>query len=102
VKRTKGPEDIKNIVVKVIKKIERQEPGKKEKILKAWGSVVGEKVVLHSRPIGIKKGLLTIEVDSSTWLYELSLKKKSILKDIKKILQEYKIENIRFRMGDIG
>ena len=97
----KRPEDIRGILNKVIEKIEKQGPGKKEKILQAWQGVAGEKASGHTRPVNIRRNVLTIEVDSSTWLYELSLKKRSILKDIKKELTQYKIKDIRFRMGDI-
>lgn len=100
-KRVRRPEDIKNILNKVIGKIEKQGPGKKEKILNAWHGIVGDKASGHSRPVSIRRRILTIEVDSSTWFYALNLKKKDILKDMKSELKEYKIEDIRFRMGDI-
>ncbi|MFC1667105.1 DciA family protein [Candidatus Omnitrophota bacterium] len=100
-RKTKKPEEIKGILNKVIGKIEKQNPGRKEKILGAWQRIVGGKAASHSRPVSIRRKVLTIEMDSSTWLYTLNLKRKSILKDIKKELEEYKIENIRFRIGDI-
>ena len=101
-RRAKKSEEIKDIVGRVIEKIERQEPGRKEEILSVWNSVVGEKASLHSRPVGIKSKHITIEVDSSTWLYDLTLRKRSILKDINKLLEKHKIEDIRFKMGDIA
>ena len=100
-RKSKKPEDIKGIVGKVIGKIEKQGPGKKEKIITAWHKIVGKKAATHSRPVNITRRVLTIEIDSSTWLYTLSLKKAGILKDIKKELDKYNIENIRFRIGDI-
>lgn len=101
-KKTKKPEDISGILIKVLGKIEKQGPGKKERILEAWREAIGEKALLHSRPVGIKRNALIIEVDSSTWLYDLSLKKRNALKHIKGKLEEYKIEDIKFRMGDIS
>lgn len=100
-RKIEKPEDIRGIVGKVIGKIEKQGPGKKEKIVSAWRGVVGEKAAAHSRPVNITHKVLTIEIDSSTWFYTLSLKKASILKDIKKELEQYNVEDIRFRMGDI-
>lgn len=98
---SRRPENIKGILCKVIGKIEKQGPGKKEKILKTWKKIAGEKATSHTRPVGIRRNVLTIEIDSSTWLYELNLKKRKLLKDIKKELAQYKIEDIKFRMGDI-
>ncbi len=100
-KRRSKAEGIKDVVLKVIRKIEKQDPGKKETISKVWKDTVGEKAARHTRPVGIKRKVLAIEVDSSTWLYDLNLKKRDLVKDLKKKLAKYKIEDIRFRMGDI-
>jgi predicted nucleic acid-binding Zn ribbon protein len=99
-RKTKNTEDIKQILKKVLGKIERQGTGKKEKILNVWQALIGREASSHSRPVSIKKGVLTIEVDSSPWLYELSLRKTALLKSIKTELAEHKIKLIRFRMGD--
>ena len=100
-KQTKRPEYIKDIVGKVINRLEKKGPGKKEKILMAWQKIAGLKAVRHSRPVGIKRKVLTIEVDSSTWFYSLSLKKREALKNLQKELKKEGIKDIRFRMGDI-
>lgn len=101
--RKKGakPEDIGGIISKVIKKLDTKTHGSKEEVVKAWHGAIEPKAVCHTRPVLIKKNILTIEVDSSTWLYFLSLKKKSILEDMKKILGKGRIEDIRFRIGEI-
>lgn len=100
-KRIERPEGIKGILYNIIGKIEKQGPGKKKEILNTWQDIVGEKASSHTRPVGIRRKVLTIEADSSTWLYELNLKKKAILKDMNKRLPQHKIEDIRFRMGNI-
>ena len=100
-KRIDRPEDIKGILDKLIGKIEKRSPGKREKILNAWQGAVGERASCHSRPVSISRKTLIVEIDSSTWFYTLNLKKKGILKDIKKKLGEDKVKDIRFRMGDI-
>ena len=100
-RKAKKPEDIRDVVSKVIGKIEKQGPGKKEKIVAGWKKAAGEKAASHSRPVSIRQKVLTIEVDSSTWFYALNLKRASILKDIRKELSEYRVEDVRFRIGDI-
>ena len=96
------PDEIKNILKKVIGKIEKQGPGKKEKILNAWQKAAGRDALWHSRPISLRRGVLTIEVDSSTWFYKLNLEKVQILGGLKKDLRKYKVTGLRFRMGDKG
>jgi len=99
---TKKPEDIKAIIVGIIKKIEKQGPGKKEIISHAWEQAVGGKAITHSRPVEVKKGILVIEVDSSAWLYDLTVKKQFLLGELKKKLEAYNIKDIRFRIGDVN
>ncbi len=101
VKRERHTEKISNVLTKVIGKIGKQGAGSKEKILIAWQKVVGKRAVTHSRPVSIRKKILTIEIDSSTWMYALSLEKKRILRDLKKEMGEDRLKGVRFRIGDI-
>ena len=100
-KKGKKPEDIGHIISQVIKKLDTKTHGQREEIVQAWQNAIEPKAISHTRPVAIKKNILTIEVDSSTWLYFLSLKKKNILESMKKALGKGKIEDIRFRMGEI-
>jgi hypothetical protein len=97
------PEDIKNIINSVIEKIEKQGPGKKEKILDAWKKAAGEDINGHSRPVSVRREVLTIEVDSSTWFYAINLKKRDIMKRLNNDKKEndIKIKSIKLRMGEI-
>ena len=101
-KKEKKPEDIGHIISQVIKKLDTKTHGSVEEVVQAWKNAIEEKAISHTKPVAIKKNVLTIEVDSSTWLYFLSLKKKSILKSMEKVLGKGKIEDIRFRIGEIS
>lgn len=102
-RRKKGdkPEDIGAILKQVIKKLDTKTHGVREELTSAWEKSTAPEAVLHTRPVAIKKKILTIEVDSSTWLYMLSLKKKAALASMKKTLGSDRIEDIKFRMGEI-
>lgn len=100
-KRRNTIEGIKEVLNKIIGNIETQGPCKKDKTFAAWENTVGKEASRHSRPVGIRKNILTVEIDSSAWFYEINLRKQSILKDIKELLKEEKIQGIKFRMGDI-
>lgn len=101
-RKTKAqPENIGNIVDNVLSGIEKKGPGKKEKILNIWQKAAGEKAAAHSRPVNIKRKILTIEVDSSTWFYFLNMKKNRLLADINKKMGKDKVKDLRLRMGDI-
>lgn len=70
-------------------------------ISEAWKSVVGRRAFEHARPVSIRKSVIIVNVDASSWLYELTTKKKEILKDLSKRLKNKKVVDIRFRIGDI-
>ena len=101
-KRGVKPEGIGHIVKQVIKKLNTKTHGTREEIIDAWQKSIEPRATAHTRPIALKKNILTVEVDSSTWLYVLSIKKKNILADMKKALAKAKIEDIRFRIGEIS
>lgn len=46
-----------------------------------------------------RKGILGVAVDSSSWLYSLSLKKEGLLHKLKK--QSAEIKELRLNIGDI-
>jgi len=100
-KKEQRPEGIGHIINQVIKKLDTKTHGRREEVVDAWQKAVDPKAAFHTRPVAIKKKVLTIAVDSSTWLYFLSLKKKGILESMGKALGRGKIEDIRFRMGEI-
>ncbi|MCX5694324.1 MAG: DciA family protein [Candidatus Omnitrophica bacterium] len=53
----------------------------------------------HIRVKYFQKGVLSINVDSSTWLYVLSLKKEDLLAQLKK--ENPELKSISFRIGEI-
>jgi hypothetical protein len=53
----------------------------------------------HARFAYFKKGVVNVEVDSSAWLYRLSLKKEEFLQKFGRKSQA--IKDIRFRLGEI-
>jgi len=53
----------------------------------------------HIKVKYFSKGILSVSVDSSSWLYSLSLKKEELLSKLKK--EHPEIKNINFRIGEI-
>jgi predicted nucleic acid-binding Zn ribbon protein len=99
--KSKKPEDIGGILNQVIKKLDTKMHGPRESIVQAWHEVSQPEALSHTKPVAFKNNILTIEVDSSTWFYVLSLKKKSILEDMKKKIGKNILEDIKFRIGEI-
>ncbi len=60
---------------------------------------LSRKELKHIRLSYFKKGILSINVDSSSWLYQLNLKKADLLAQLEK--KAVDIRDIRFRLGAI-
>ena len=66
----------------------------------AWLRTTGGEVCKHTRVVGVRNGVLTVEVDSAPWLHELSaFYKGSILSDMQRLLPKQQINDIKFRAG---
>jgi len=60
---------------------------------------LSKKELKHVKPGSLKKGVLSINVDSSSWLYQLNLKKAELLSRLSKNTAD--IREVRFRLGAI-
>ncbi|MGH7373383.1 MAG: DUF721 domain-containing protein, partial [Candidatus Rokuibacteriota bacterium] len=50
-----------------------------ERIRRGWGAAVGDELARRARPGELKAGTLTIMVDNSPWLQELSMRSAEVL-----------------------
>ena len=97
----KRPERIDGLVKDLIKKLDERSIPTSDAVIKAWGEIVGRKARVHTKPTSLRKKKLVINVDGSTWLYELTLKKDDLIRALKKRLGEDKIQEIQFRIGEL-
>lgn len=72
-----------------------------EDVKTAWDAAVGEKAAAHSKPRSLKGSRLIVNVDGSSWLYELTVHKKEILKKMEESLKSKKIKEITLRIGEL-
>ena len=69
------------------------------KIDEAWKRIVGPKAYLHTKIVYLTKDKIRVNVDNSSWLYDLNLKKEHIDKEL---YREFKIKDIKFKLGQVG
>ena len=72
----------------------------REDVESRWKEVAGESAAKHSRPIVLKKKILTVWVDSSGWMQELTMRKRSLLKGLKRMFGKDKISELHFKIGE--
>ncbi|MFH1190334.1 MAG: DUF721 domain-containing protein [Candidatus Omnitrophota bacterium] len=99
--RPGGAEHFSRLIGKVIDALSGKERLGEEEIEKAWRKAAGVPAARQSRPVSLKKSVLVVNVASSSWLYELTTKKKEIIGMLETELKGKKVREIRFRIGDI-
>jgi predicted nucleic acid-binding Zn ribbon protein len=92
---------IENIVKDVIRSLSGKNRISEEEVGGAWEDTAGREAARHTKPVSVKKSVLTVNVDSSSWLYELTTKKRDLLKRLEGKLRGKKLKEIRFRIGGI-
>lgn len=99
--RRRGAEPFSHLVGRVIEGLTGREKLGEEEIEAAWRHAAGEAAARHSKPVSFKKASLLVHVASSSWLYELTVRKKEIVRILESELKGKKVKELRFRIGDI-
>lgn len=92
-------DSIKDIVPQVVKNISEQKPNAHDDVLGAWQRSVDKKTFDHTRVIGIKNGKLLVFTDSPVRLFDLTLQRAKILKQIQEKIPE--LQEIAFKIGRV-
>ncbi len=69
-------------------------------VLKVWNNLIDPNIVAHAQPVGLRKGTLFVNVDSSVWLAEIvRYRRKEILDRLHHSFGRDLIVRISFRIG---
>jgi|GEM_PF-2641862 len=98
--RKRGPIPISEVIPELTRGL-GEDVLKREKIASLWQKVVGKKKGLHAKAATFENGVLTVVIDNSSSLYELSLEKEAILQKLQKELGHREVKEIRFQVGNL-
>jgi len=98
VKRKIAP--IGDVLKDVFSEIEKRQEVSEEAIGGLWRGLVGERGFKYSKPSSLKKQVLTVRVNNSAWMQELTLRKRALLKGLKRALGKDRIAGIHFKIGE--
>ena len=93
-------EPIKDIIKTVFRQIESGKTLAREDVENRWKQLVGESGFRHSRPVALRKNVLTVFVDNPGWLQEMLMKKRTLLKRLKMTFGKDRISKINFKIGE--
>lgn len=74
---------------------------KEYRVFSLWGKAVGPGIARHSQPASIRGRRLTVIVDSSAWMQQLSLLKPELVAKVNSRLGADGIESITLRLGEL-
>ena len=97
----RGPAPVKDIVLAVFEQFEKQKNLSREDVEARWEEITGKGSLKHSRPVVLRKGILTVHIDSPSWMHELTIRKRSLLKQLKRVFGKDRIAEIQFKIGEI-
>ncbi len=73
-----------------------------QRIAREWADIVGEQVATHTRPESIRGRRLSVLVDHSVWMQQLSFLKPDLLRRIRVHTGGETVQDLVFRIGDLS
>jgi predicted nucleic acid-binding Zn ribbon protein len=69
-------------------------------VVKAWNELLDPNITAHAQPVGLRKGTLFVNVDSSPWLSEIvRYRRREILERLQHTFGRELVAKISFRIG---
>ena len=68
----------------------------KADLLASWSELAGAETALHSEPVGIDEGILTVRCDSTAWATQLRLMRGQITTSIAQRFPDAGIQSVKF------
>ena len=97
--RRSQPEPLGALVPRVLKDLGLEESARALRVAERWEVVAGVEVARHSRPTGMRAGVLEVTVDSSVWCQQLQLRSPEILDALRAVLPAEAPSELWFRVG---
>jgi len=99
--RSPDPQPVKDILPRLLKEVLGGRGRKAERLRRAWSGVVGEAVAQRTRVVGLKHGVLSVEVASAALKHDLGLfRREEVLSGLRERLPEMVIREVSYRVGD--
>lgn len=74
---------------------------KEYRIFGQWKKIVGTVIALHAQPLSVRGKTLSVVVDSSAWMQQLTMLKPEIIRKVARGLGHAAIERITLKIGPV-
>lgn len=75
---------------------------KEYRVVGRWEKIVGKVIARHARPASLQGKKLSVVVDSSAWMQQLSLLKPELIEKLNRGLGADSVKSITFKMGIVA
>jgi len=93
------PKKVGDILPEVFRDLGLEEKLEEVELARLWADVVGDRIAAVSRPGRVRDGVLLVEVDTSSWMQELSFRKRQIMDLVRKRFSRLDVKDIHFRLN---
>jgi predicted nucleic acid-binding Zn ribbon protein len=93
------PTRVGDTLERVLRRVDPDHRMKAFRVWTFWNQEVGDSVAKHAQPDGFRAGVLSVRVDSPTWMQELQFMKESIRSRLNQRLGEPLIQDVYFVSG---
>ena len=69
------------------------------RLLSAWETAVGPELAAHSRPQGLRRGIVYAMVPDSAWMQRLQMEKVGVLERLRALLGAERVRDLRLRIA---
>jgi predicted nucleic acid-binding Zn ribbon protein len=97
---SEGPEPLKEILSRLFTARGWGRRQGRLQLERAWAAAAGAEYAIHSRVLGLRRGIFEVEVDSGVMMQELvHYHKRRLLEELCAALPGHAIKEVRFRAG---
>lgn len=90
---------VNEVIDQILRELDLDERLCADAVVAEWQQLVGSFIASHSRPEGLKRGVLTVRVVQPTVRYALEGEKPGILRRLQERFGSRKIRQLRFQIG---
>ncbi len=96
----RGPENIADILGRLFTSRGWGRKNERVRLESAWAEVVGPELLKNTRVLGLKRGVLEVDVKNAVLMSELTqFHKRGLLAKLRKVLAGVTLTDIKFRAG---
>jgi predicted nucleic acid-binding Zn ribbon protein len=92
-------ESLDALVPRVLRDLGLEESARALRVAERWEAVAGPEVACHSRPTGMRAGVLEVTVDSSVWCQQLQMRRPELLASLREALGRDAPRDLWLRVG---